>query len=128
METKDAAPAERRVAVENVNSDSETAPAGRRCEGGDAWGTERRSLALLAEGKKFTRERSDARVCSYPMAAQIGDRRAIVAIKQCCLGLYPDKRGAKDFSDEAATQFVRAHVICAGSLFACAGASFGIFA
>jgi hypothetical protein len=66
-------------------------------------------LALPAEGKKFTRERSDARVCSYPMAAQIGDRRAIVAIKQRCLGLYPDKRGAKDFSDEAATQFVRAH-------------------
>jgi hypothetical protein len=61
------------------------------------------------EGEKFTRTRSDARACSSPIAAQIGDRRIIVAIKQCRLGLHSDKRGAKDFADEAGPKFVRAH-------------------
>jgi hypothetical protein len=36
------------------------------------------------------------------MPAQIIEREVIVAIEQSCLGLHPDKRGAKDFSDQAA--------------------------
>jgi hypothetical protein len=43
------------------------------------------------------------------MPAQIIEREVIVAIEQSCLGLHPDKRGAKDFSDQGGPQFFRAH-------------------
>jgi hypothetical protein len=66
-------------------------------------------LALLADGKKFTRKRSDARAYDAPMPAQIIEREVIVAIEHSRLGLHPDKRGAKDFSDQAGPQFFRAH-------------------